>query len=382
MGYPQQPYPGQQYPQQPQQGYPQPQPGYGPPAGYPQPQQGYPPQQPPPAPPYPQQPGGWPAAPGQAETNFAELYGQADMTSGLITKGKYPAVIEAATWEKTKAGDKDCWTIAVRLTDRGYMGRKMTTTETVSPVKNDGTPNPFGLGRMFEDLAALGVPVPDPKNPGQVLNGTQPFWAMGWDGHQVARFITGRPCEVSITENEWEGGVNNKIRGFHPAKPGAATTWEQPGQGAQPLAQYPPPGFAPPGGPPQQGFYPPQTYQQPQQPQYQQPYPQQPPAQQAPQPWQPQGPQQAASGAAPTTPQGYPAPAADPGQSGLGQFTPQGAAQQPQPAPGIGAQAGVPAMPWAAPPAPANGQQPQPAGPEAQQPQQPAAGPPQPPWAS
>ena len=272
--------------------------------------------------------------------DFAQLYGMADMSAGLVDRGRYPAVVEQAEYGRSNDGSKGQWTVKVRFTAPPYAGKQMTGNVTVSPE------SPKAVGMMFRALAALGIAVPDPDNPQQVVNGQVPFWMQGIDEHQVARLMQGRPCEIDVIQNEWpegSGQYNNKIQGWHAPKPGALTTWPQPqqpqqgygGQGGswagQPQQPY---GYS---QSPQQGWVP----------------------QQGPQGggWSPQqpGPQQVWQ----TQP--------DPGQPGTAQFTPQGMAQQPgmqpqQPQPGQ-------AMPPWAQPQQAAGQQ----APPPWQPQQPQA---------
>lgn len=278
--------------------------------------------------------------------DFGNLYGQADNSQVSYPKGVYDAVVESAEWGRSKDGSKGQWTIKVR-TASGENAGKMPLTTTLTVTAD----NPRALGFMFRRLAALGVPVPDPQNPQQVVNGQAPFWIMGWDEDQVARHMTGRPVQVFIDQEEWEGVTRSKVKDFRPARPGAPTDW--------PRSQ-----------PPNQ---PPASFAQPQQPDYGQ--------QQA--PWgQPQGGQgggyapQPGPGYPQQAPQGYP-PAQD------GQYGAQ-PAQPPAPQPGYG-QYQAPA-PWQPPQAQQAPQQPVQGTPQwtpeqggGAQPQPPAA--PQPPWA-
>lgn len=226
--------------------------------------------------------------------DFNALYGQADMTAGMvIDAGSYDAVVESSEWGNTKSGDKGAWTIKFRITTGQHAGVPLTMTMSVSPTKQDGTVNSAGLGIMYRQLGALGVPVPP----------NQPFWAMGWSEENVAQAMTGRPCLIRVIQDEYDGRMNNKVRGIEPARPGAPTDWprnsqQQPqqGQGGQfgPIAQMP-------GQLAQNGA----MLQQPQGP-YGQPSA----------PWNPAA-------------QGQPAYGAQPGQGGTGEFTQQGQSQQP-----------------------------------------------------
>jgi len=278
QGYPQGPPPGQQggYAPPPgqQQGYGQPGP-YGPPQG----QQGY-------APGF--GPGGMPGGGGE---DFGQMYGQADMSSNLIEKGRYPALIESSEYGATKDGTKNAWTIVFRTT--GGMapsytgpgaGTKLTMTLSVNKTKKDGTENPQGLGIMFRQLGAMGVPIPP----------AQPFWELGWSPQQAAQAMVGRPVMLSVIQDEYEGVTRNKVRDIQPPMPGQPLQVTQqaqqapqpfggaPGYSPPPGQQGPPPGQqqAPPaqgpppnqqpwgqpsyGPPPGQGYGPPPPGQQPQ----------------------------------------------------------------------------------------------------------------------
>jgi hypothetical protein len=310
MGYPQGPY-GQppqggygQQPQQPQGGYQQaPQPGYyqqGPPPGYQQ--GGY--QQGPP-----------PGAGGAAGYDYGALYGQADMSRNLLEEDRYPAVVEEAEWGRTKDGTKGAWTIVFRTTGPGLKqhlgqpGTKLTMTLSVNPTKADGSPNPQGLGIMYRQLGAMGIPIPP----------AQPFWELGWSSEQVAQALVGKPCIIRVRQNEWDGGVNNKVADIQPPAPGQQVQ-------AGPPQQAPAPYQGPPQSPYTQPQGAPQGYQGQQAPQPYQGQQQAPQGQQGPPPGQPwQQPQQGVPG--------YAQPA-QPGQGGTGQFTPQGQAIQPGTHPG------------------------------------------------
>jgi hypothetical protein len=249
------PPPGQGgYGPPPGQGYgPPPGQGYGPPQG----QQGPPPgygQQSPYGPPAGQQgyapgfgPGGIPAGGGE---DFGAMYGQADMSSNLIDKGRYPAIIESNEYDRTKSGDKSAWTIVFRTTGGmapGYTGpgagTKLTMTMSVSPLKKDGSPNNQGLGIMYRQLGAMGIPIPP----------AQPFWELGWSPQQVAQATVGRPVIISVVQDEYEGVTRNKVRDIQPPLPGQPTQVPQQGQQApQPFGGAQ--GYGPPPG--QQGLPP------------------------------------------------------------------------------------------------------------------------------
>jgi hypothetical protein len=337
-GYPgQQPQPG--YGQQPQQGYPQqqPQPGYGDPyaqqapQGYGQqqfpvqePQQGY----------------------GAGGYDFGQLYGQADNSNLLYPVGKYTAVVETAEFGRSKDGTKGQWTLKVRTT-QGENAGKMPLTTTITISKPEPTMSPDdqkkaqrALGIMFRDLAALGICVPDPKNPAQLVNGSVPFWINPQNGQPyppdgtaervATATMQGRPVVVNLIQDDWEGVTRNKIRGFFPPPAGAPTTWPADGQ-----QQAPPVDFSQ----PQPGYG--QQAPPPQQPQWQPPQPQQGyPQQQAAQPWQPpQGPPPAQQYQAPAEQQPQQQPAAPPWQA------PQAQPQQGPPQQGPGQAPPLP--PWA-----------------------------------
>ena len=314
-GYGQAPQPG--YQQQPQQGYQQQQQGYqqGPPPGYQQgPPQGY-------------APAGQ-AMGGGSGYDFGAMYGQADMSTGLrMEEDSYPAVVEDAEWGRTKDGTKGSWTIVFRTTAPGLKkgqhqaGAKLTMTLSVNPIKTNGDPNPQGLGIMYRQLGAMGVPIPP----------AQPFWELGWSPEQVAQAIKGAPVTLVVKDDEYDGVTRSKVKDIRPATPGAPTTVPQGGQQApQPYMQPQQPAQAPqqaPQGSPyvQQA---PQPWQQPQgAPQAQQGPP--PGYQQAPQQAPPQqGPPQYNQQQPPYAQQPYP------GQGGTGQFTGQGQAIQPGTHPG------------------------------------------------
>lgn len=322
--------------------------------------------------------------------DYATLYGQADMSAGqLIDIGDKDAVVETSEWGRSSAGDKGQWTVKFRLTSGPQAGASITTNLTVNPRKNDGGDNSAGLGIMFRQLGALGIPVPP----------NQPFWALGWTEQQVAQAMVGRPVQLQIKHETWsedkggDGSTRAKVRDIRPPRPGAPTSY-------QPQQQAPQQAYAQ----PQQQFAQPQQqfgYQgQPQQGQYQQ---QAPPAQQAPQPWQQQPQQPPAQQQIPGAPSWAQPPV--PGQGGTGEFTPQGQSyqpsymqpgqmQQPQPpqqpqgygapatgapAPGAQYQQGAPSPSSQQAPAQPNGYPQQQQAP--QQPQAPGGAPDAPPWA-
>jgi len=337
--------------------------------------------------------------------DFGQLYGQANMTGMLrIPEDSYDMVCTKSEWGKSKDGTKGQWAVELVITTGPHAGTSLGTNITINPVRNDGEPNPNGLGMMFRDLNAFGVPVPP-----------QP----GWTEQYIAQFMVGKPVTGVVKDDEYDGDTRSKIKRFQPARPDAPTQVQAAPQQPQ---QYPPNGY---GQPPQPHYaeqYPGQ-YSQPQQNGYgqQQPaapswggpdqQPGQPPQQTAPGPWQ------GAPAQVPGAPE-WAQPAA-PGQGGLAEFTPQGQSwqpgygQQPQgpqtgafgqpyppqgqppygapvsgaPAPGAPYQQGAPspsdqgqpAMPPWAQQQPQPGYQPQQPGP-VNPPQDPSAAPP-PPWA-
>jgi len=326
--------------------------------------------------------------------DFGQLYGMADHSAGqLYEKGDYDAVVESAEYGRTKDGTKGQWTVVFRTTTGENAGkRKLTTNMTISPRQKDGSDNGAGLGIMFRELASLGIPVPDPKNPQATINGPAPFWVQGWSPQDVARAMVGKPCLIAVYQDEWGDQVRNKVRNIRPPRPGAPTDWPRQGQMPQAAqAGAMPGGFAPPAapqgpppGPPAQGPQPWQGISQQAGPPPQQ-APQGPPAG-AP-PWAQQAQPQPYSGqpAVPQPQQGQPpipgappwAQPPQPGQGGFGEFTGQGQSQQPgvtdQPVPG----APPAAPPWAGQPQPMQNGGPQ----QPQQAQQDPGGAPLPPWA-
>jgi hypothetical protein len=371
-----------------------------------QPPQGYPQQGP--AQGYAQPPAAGYQQPQQAAFSFADVYNQADASGGLIPDDWYPSLVEKSEFGRTSKGDKWAWTIVFRIASGQPTGRQLTTTMALSPMTNDGQPNPGGMSRTFRQLHALGVPVGD-KFGGQP--GEQPFFAqfpvpqgappevanaaIKAAGDYAAQLMTGRPVRIKVyVDPDWN---NNKIKDIAPSRPGDPTVMPQQAQQAGP--QYGPSGFAPPAQPGGPAPYSPQAAQQggyaqpgpqpvgpggqpPWQGQPQQGYPPQqfqgqpgmagPPAAgapaapvppgapvgpQAPAPYGQQAPQPGYQGdmaAGPGSPPAAPDPA---GQPGVGQFTPQGQAPQ-QP-------------PWQGQP---NGAPPQQAAPQ-------QGAPPPPPWA-
>lgn len=350
--------------------------------------------------------------------DFGTLYGMADHSVGTpLNETEHDAVVTAAEWGRTKDGTKGAWTIKFKTTTGERPGYQLTMTLSVNPTKSDGEPNPQGMGIMFRQLAAMGVPVPPPHG----APGTQGFWELGWTPEQVAQYIVGKPVYLRTYTDTYNDRARTKVGDIMPPRPGAPTQVQLP---QQPQGQYAPQQFqggygAP--GPANQGYAPgpapvgqPNGYpQQPAgQPGYGYPGQQQPVQPQgpvAPGPWQnaqPQaaGPQPPQQPQAPQQPQQVPgvppwAQPPVPGQGGMGEFTAQGQSfqgypgqappqqppapqnwqpQQPQqggqnvpPAPGYGA----PAQGAPAPAAPSQQGAPSPS---EQQPQQ---APQLPPWA-
>lgn len=260
--------------------------------------------------------------------DFGQLYGQANMTGMLrIPEAEYDMVCTKCEWGRSKDGTKGQWTVEVVITTGEHTGTKMSNVITINPVKNDGEPNPNGLGMMFRDLAAFGVPVPIPP---------------GWTEEGIARFMAGKPVSGVVKDDEYNDETRSKIRRFNPARPGAPVQVpqapQQPQQGPYPYPASPYGNGAQPGPPagyqPGYGQQPQQGYgsqyaqngqygQQPAAPSWGGPdqQPGQPPQQTAPGPWQQAVPQT----------QGVPewAQPAQPGQGGMAEFTPQGQSYQP-----------------------------------------------------
>ncbi len=230
--------------------------------------------------------------------DFGQLYGQADMSRGIrIPEGVYDAVCGKSEWGRTKDGAKGQWTVETTVTTGQYAGTTLVNTITISPVRTDGTENRQGLGIMFRHLHAFGVPVPPPL-------GDRGFWELGWREENVAQFMTGKPVQIVVKDDEYDGVTRSKIRDYQPPRPGAPVQVEarQPQQnGYAQQNGYGQPAAPSWGGPGQQ--------------------PGQPPQQTAPAPWQ----------GAPAQVPGLPewAQPAAPGQGGLAEFTPQGQSWQP-----------------------------------------------------
>lgn len=328
-------YPPQQYPQQggqPPQAYGQPPaaPGYPQQGGYqPAPQQGYA---------QPQQPQG-------GGVGFGEMWNQADHSGGGgMDNGEWPVIITESVFDRTRGGDKWCWTVKFTGSADAMAGRRMTTTVTISPE------NEKAMGIMFRHLGAMGIPVPPPDGP----PGTVPFWdqvqvpagstpdqALHAAGQYAAQLMNGKPCRILVGTRAAHGeyAERQEVKDIRPPKAGDPTSLPQPGQAAPQQAQAPGQGYV------QQGQQPPQPFQATQAPQYppQQPAPQGYP-QQAPQPVQ--GQQWAAS-----QPQGQPPQQAVP-QGPPQPYQANGAAppvppQQAQPAQPGQDQGGPPPPPWA-----------------------------------
>jgi hypothetical protein len=271
--------------------------------------------------------------------DFGALWGQADMTAGMvIDAGNYDAVVEKSEWGVTKLGDKGAWTIKFRITTGPHAAVPLTMTMSVSPVKQDGEVNSAGLGIMYRQLGALGIPVPP----------NQPFWALGWTEQQVAQAMTGKPCMIRVVQDEYDGRPNNKVRGIDPPRPGAPTDWprqQQQQQGSQfatggPIAAMPGQ-FAANGMALQQGYG--QWQQTATQPAQGPGYGQSPqgPYGQPNAPWNPMAQQQQQPQQPGTSAMAQPGPGFQPGQGGTGEFTQQGQSQQPW-MPGAGQQQGPP----------------------------------------
>jgi hypothetical protein len=360
-------------------GYP-PQPGYGQP-----PQQGYPAQNTGgyPAQPQPQQQGyGQPQQGyGQQPQGFSQMFNQADHSGGGgMDNGEWPVIVTESEFGRTRGGDKWCWTVKFTGSAEAMAGRRMTTTITISPESDKG------MGIMFRHLAAMGVPTPPPHGDPAV----PPFWdqvqvppnatpdqALEIAGRYAAQLMTGKPCRIRVGTVPAQGDYpeRQKVMDIRPPRQGDPTALPQAGQAPQ---QY-----AGPQGQPGPAYGP---YNQPQQ--AQPGYPPQ-PVQYPPQQGGPAG----GGYAQPPAQPGYnqaPAPAAQPGPGGAGQFAPPpGQAGPPWQQPP--AQGGVPPVPPAAPQpyagpngaAPPQGQPQPPVPPAAQQPQAPQqqqGGPPPPPW--
>lgn len=303
QGYPQQQQPQEQqayqHPAYPQQAY-QPQPGYAPAAYQPQ-----------------------AAAPG-GSYSWTDLYGLAAQGgSYMYDEGWYAAVVEAAEYGRTKAGDKSAFTVKFRTASGVNAGKSpVTTTIAVSPAKNDGTPNEAGMSIMMRQLGAMGVPV-GPAHWPPALGPPPPagFWIdpqTGQDigleagGHRAAAMMAGRPCEIKITHDDsFDGTPRMKVSAIRPPRPGAPMDWPR---GDQAAAGYPAQAALPPAAQPGSPY---PGYQQPQ-PGFMQPGPAVPPGQPAP---------PVAAQPIPAQPQWT--PQAVPGQGGLGEFTQPGQSQQP-----------------------------------------------------
>lgn len=259
--------------------------------------------------------------------DFGQLYGQADHSGVvLVDKGVYDAVVTKSEWGRTKAGDKGQWTVQVAITTGQFAGSKLTSTITVSPVKDDGTPNEKGQGIMFRHLRALGIPVDLPGQP--LPPGVRNFWEMGWDENVVAQQMLGKPVQIQVIHDNYDDTPRAKVRDFREARPGAPLQVEKPQQQGNGYAQ---PSFAGAGG----GSYGPPSNaggggggwpQQQQQPGW----PQQQPGPVAPGPWQGQPSGPGAYGQPPAGIPGAPSYAQPPvpGQGGVGEFTQQGQSYQ------------------------------------------------------
>jgi hypothetical protein len=314
--------------------------------------------------------------------DFGALYGQADASIFVYEPGLVDAVVEASTWGRTKDGSKGQWDVRFRVTTGQDAGRAQIKFPMT--VTTEGASAAQSLGIMFRHLESMGVPSEWVRtNPPE---------------EQIAQAMVGKPVQLKIIVDEYEGVQRNKVRDVRPPRPGAPTTWPQyqPQMAATPQygqAQYGQPAY--PGGvdpwqtpapaqpqPQYGGQIAPQAYGQPQAPAPM--YPGQPTFQQpgqAPQPYAGQ-PQQAP---APQQPQSAP-PWAQPGQTQQqyeqqSQAPQQQAPQFPGTAPYAPPQAPQQADPWAtqAPTAQANGADP--SAPPWAQPGAQQAAQQQPPWA-
>lgn len=160
--------------------------------------------------------------------NFADLYGQADFSGGvLVDKGTYDAIVTKAEFGQSKGGDKDQWTVETTITTGQFAGSKLTNNLTISPVKQDGERNEKGLGILYRHLRCLGVPVEVPGMP-PLPQGTRNFWEMGWDGNMAARAMLGRPVQIQVIHDEYEGSPRAKVRDYREARPGSPTEVQRP----------------------------------------------------------------------------------------------------------------------------------------------------------
>jgi len=318
-GYGQAGPPAQQYGQQPGYGG---QPGYGaPPQQYGAPQYG--------------------ASPGTGSpAEWDAYYNMGDPTGVNYQEGTYPGHAIESVWGPSNDGTKMGWTITFVFDGGPHAGSKITTPRVISPYKNDQTENKAGMGILFGELHAMGIPV------GEKFSGVPqqvPYWHQGITQEQVAQMMLNKPVMLRIKNDDYGSKVKRILaaQGAQAAQAGPAAGGyaPAPGPGPQPGPQAvggpqqgygpgPGPQQAPPqGGPPQGGYAPqPGTYNQ-----------------------------------------------ASPGPGGIGQFAPP---------PGAQGQQGPP--PQGYPQGPANGMPPQQA--PAQGPPQQAPGmggaPGQPPWGS
>lgn len=153
--------------------------------------------------------------------DFGSLYGMADhSTITPLEPGSYDAIVEEASFGKTKDGTKGAWTIKFRTTTGDRAGYPITMTMSINPTKGDGTPNPQGMGIMFRQLGAMGVPIPP----------DQPFWALGWTEENVAQFITGKPVQLKVINDNYDDTPRSKVRDIKPARPGAPLEVQKPQQ--------------------------------------------------------------------------------------------------------------------------------------------------------
>lgn len=279
--------------------------------------------------------------------DFGALYGMADHSvASPLEPGNYDAIVDEAEWGRTKDGTKGAWTIKFRTTTGDRAGYPLTMTLSINPTKSDGSPNPQGMGILYRQLYAMGIPMPPPiGQPGE-----QGFWQLGWTPDYVAQVIKGRPVLIKVITDNYDDTARSKVRDIKPARPGAPTQVQQPAQQAQQFYGQQPAGYGQPqGGGMYQGGYQPDQAQQMANAAYQSVGMQPPPPQQqyppqgqvAPGPWQGQQqpqqgpppqqyqqqgpPQQQVPGVPPWAQPG----GGQPGQGGQAEFTQAGQSQQP-----------------------------------------------------
>jgi hypothetical protein len=180
----------------------------------------------------------------------------------LDPEGSFPAVItESEYGPHFTEGTKWGWITKVQFTDGPHAGKVITHNMAINEFKNNGDPNPQGIGMLFKELRILGVPVGEKYGDPQ---GTTPYFVQQGGGHMAAQVMVGKPFLAVVKNSEY--GANIRIRELKPGQggapaPQAATQqgqqqfaypqqgqWQQPQQG--PPTQQGPPGSAqtPPGG--------------------------------------------------------------------------------------------------------------------------------------